>query len=125
MEKKTYESFDNTWISVTVEMDLGRLHYERNVYTIFDMLADVGGLNGILIIILSLLSAIWNYNSFDNFMVSRLFKIHKPDGEFDSEDEYFSKSEYIKLGNYPFIKDWLQSWMPSICNCCKYIKFCR
>ena len=39
-----YEKFDNTWVSVTIEMDLNVMFYERTVYTVLDLLSDVGGL---------------------------------------------------------------------------------
>ena len=70
-----YEKFDNTWVSVSIEMDLDVMQYERQVYTVLDMLSDVGGLTGILMTVLGTFVATWNHNSFDNFMVSRLFKI--------------------------------------------------
>ena len=73
-----YERFDNTWVSVTLEMDLNVMNYERKVYTIIDMLSDIGGLTGIIATMFGILNATWNYNAFDNFMVSRLFKIRKP-----------------------------------------------
>ena len=69
-----YEMYDNTWVSVTIEMDLNMMHYERKVLTMFDMLSDIGGLTGILATIFGIINASWNYNAFDNFMVSRLFK---------------------------------------------------
>ena len=93
LETRPYEKFDNTWVSVTVEMDLNVVHYERNVYTFFDMLSDVGGLNGILVTILAMFATLWNYNSFDNFMVSRLFKIQKPDEDIDSYGEFFNNQQ--------------------------------
>ena len=43
-----YEEGDDTWIMVTVEMDPNLMMYERSVYTFFDLLSDLGGLNGIL-----------------------------------------------------------------------------
>lgn len=72
-----YEEFDNTWVSVTIERNLNVMHYERKVYTAFDMLSDIGGLTGIIATLFGLINATWNYNAFDNFMVSRLFKIKK------------------------------------------------
>ena len=39
-----YEKFDNTWVSITIERALDVMFYERQVYTVFDMLSDVGGL---------------------------------------------------------------------------------
>ena len=44
----TYEEGDDTWIMVTVEMDPNLMMYERSIYTFFDLLSDLGGLNGIL-----------------------------------------------------------------------------
>ena len=76
-EKKTlpYEQSDGAWLSVTFERSLDISTIERNSYTVFDMFSDVGGLFGIFSAIFAIMSRIWNYNSFDNFMVSRLFKI--------------------------------------------------
>ena len=47
----------------------------------FDLLSDVGGLFGILVTIFSVVITAWNYNSFDNMMVSNLFNIKTPDVE--------------------------------------------
>ena len=79
-------------------MNLNVMQYERQVYTIFDMLSDVGGLIGIMMSLLGFICAWWNYNQFDNFMVSRLFKIKKTVDEIKPGTEYFNKSEFIKLG---------------------------
>ena len=53
------------------------------------MLSDIGGLTGIVTIVFATISGTWNYNAFDNFMVSRLFKIKKPKDEFDEDDPVF------------------------------------
>ena len=82
-----YESFDNVWLSITLEMDLDVSHIERDVYTFFDMLSDVGGLTGILTTLFSFLASIWNFEALDDFMVSRLFKIKRPAESFKA-DEY-------------------------------------
>ena len=81
IEKKEplpYEFNDGIWISVTIEMSLDLFKYDRQMYTTFDMLSDIGGLSGILITISSLLLKIWNCHQFDSYMASRLFKIKKP-----------------------------------------------
>ena len=77
-EPMPYEKFDSVWVSVTIEVNLDVNHYERKVSTYFDMLSDIGGLTGILGTVFAIVSSIWNFNSFDNHMVSRLFKIKKP-----------------------------------------------
>ena len=62
-------------------MDLSMREYERKHYTFFDYLSDIGGLTGMLIPVFSIILKIWNYNSFDNYVASRLFKIKKPSSE--------------------------------------------
>ena len=52
-----YEEDDDTWIMVTVEMDPNLTMYERSVYTFFDLLSDLGGLNGILMTFAGLILA--------------------------------------------------------------------
>ena len=74
-----YEKDDNVWVSVNIERDLNMNAFERTVYTSFDFLSDVGGLSGILVSGLWIFVNAWNYNSFDNYMVSNLFKMKKPD----------------------------------------------
>ena len=72
-----YEKPDDVWISVTIEMDLSLIAYERTLYTFFELLSDVGGLSGILVTIFTVIVSIWNFNSFENIMVSNLFKMRK------------------------------------------------
>ena len=55
-------------------MSLDRVLIERNGYTIFDLLSDLGGLQGILISGISLLLSILNFNHLNGFLVSQLFK---------------------------------------------------
>ena len=65
-EALPYEENDDTWIMVTVEMDPNLMTYERSVYTFFDLLSDIGGLNGILMTFAGIICATWNFNKFDN-----------------------------------------------------------
>ena len=73
-----YEFSDSTWISVTIERSLDMMRFERSVYTMFEVVSDIGGFNSMLFLGFGLISALWNYNNFDNFMVFRLFWIMKP-----------------------------------------------
>ena len=84
-----YELTNNNWMSVSFEMDLNLIHIERKLYTVFDMLSDVGGLLGILTTIAAFLNTIWNFQAFDNFMVSRLFKIKRPKDEIMIDAGFF------------------------------------
>ena len=90
-----YEMPDKNWVSVTFELDLNMIHIERKLYTVFDMLSDVGGLLGILTTFAAFFNSIWNYQAFDNFMISRLFKIMRPKNEIVVDAGFFSQSEYI------------------------------
>lgn len=114
-----YEKDDSTWISVTISRDLDLWSYERDVYTWLDLLSDIGGFNGLVLLVLAFISSVWNYNNSDNFMVSRLFKIRRPEAEIKQHSHYFDKSVYIDNGNFPFVREWLRSLLPEKCHCCK------
>ena len=43
-----YEKRESFWCMVTIERELAVKHYERRLYTTFNMLSDVGGLSGFL-----------------------------------------------------------------------------
>ena len=107
-----YEKFDSTWIFVSIERNLDMMHYERSVYTMLELISDVGGFNGALILLLALVSQIWNFNNFDNFMVTRLFKMRKPKEEIDEYLEFFNQSDFIKVSNFPYCIEFLRSIIP-------------
>ena len=64
-------------MDITIEMNFGERLISRAGYTFLDYLSDIGGMQGLLIIGVSYFLAFWNYNYFDNYMVTRLFKIRK------------------------------------------------
>ena len=74
-EAFSYEKSDGAWVSITIEMDLSKITYERTVMTLFDTLSEVGGLSGILVAFFALFMKAWNINQFDNMMAADLFKI--------------------------------------------------
>ena len=69
--------------------------------------------------------AFWNYNHFDNYMASRLFKLYKPRAERKIENgRNFMHSEYMRprIGYNP--KEYCKDLVPScLWNLCK--KSCR
>ena len=69
-----YEKPDNTWLSITFEMDLDRMDFSRSRYTAFDLLSNVGGLSFIFASVFAVFMAAWNYNALDNYMATRLFR---------------------------------------------------
>ena len=110
-----YERIDNTLASITIEMDLDVTQIERKVYTYFEMLSDAGGLIGIITTVFAFISSFWNYESLENFMVSRLYKIKKPAEEGESEPEY----EQIKESGLPAFKSMFLMCKESFCKCLK------
>ena len=115
-----YEKPDNVWISVTIEMDLSLIAYERTLYTFFELLSDVGGLSGILVTIFTVIVSIWNFNSFENLMVSNLFKIKKRPEDIDAEyaaGKYTGdNADFIKMSSAPNCTDIFMSILPEKCT---------
>ena len=119
-----YEKPDNVWISVTIEMDLSLIAYERTLYTFFELLSDVGGLSGILVTIFTVIVSIWNFNSFENIMVSSLFKVRKRHQDIDAEyaaGKYTGENnDFINVSSAPNCIDFFLSLLPNMCTkCCK------
>ena len=81
------------------------------------MLSDFGGLTGILTSVFALISSAWNYQAFDNFIASRLFKVQKLSEQINPDTDYNEESEHIKIGVFPNCKNWMLSWIPSCCDC--------
>ena len=117
-----YEKDDNVWISLTVERDLSLRVLSRNIYTGFDFLSDIGGLQGMLAGFLGFFVGLWNYNYFDNVMVSKLYRM-KPEGGDDikkqSSEQAYRGSEKFVPARMPNCDDLLRSCLPSCLFCCR------
>ena len=77
LPSRSYEKDNDTWFDLTIEMNLDLEIIQRNGYTILDLLSDVGGILEISSIVITYFLAFWNYNYFENFLVTRLFKLEK------------------------------------------------
>ena len=53
----------------------------REGYTVLDLLSDIGGIQSLIYSFLALVLSFLNYNYFDDFMITRLFRLEKPDVE--------------------------------------------
>ena len=54
----------------------------RDGYTFLDYLSDIGGMQGMLISLVLFIMTIFNHNYFDNWMVTRLYRMqNKEDAE--------------------------------------------
>ena len=79
LPKRSYEKDSFAQMDITFELDLDRRFIMRKIYGFLDLLAEVGGMINILMVFFSSVVSCFNYNNFDNYMVSRLFKIRKLD----------------------------------------------
>lgn len=61
-------------MAISIEFDLNQYRIDREAYNLLDWLGDVGGLKEALMMIGIGLLSIFNYNSYDNFMVSKLYQ---------------------------------------------------
>ena len=52
-------------------------------------MSDVGGFFGLLVMFGSVSAKLWNFNSFENFLISRLYKIKKPPEKLNEGMTYF------------------------------------
>ena len=88
----------------------------RNVYTTLDVLADIGGIQSILVSGLALFLSVWNYSHLDNILAELLFKIK------DAPAKTSTSSSTIKPTKFFNIADWLfDKVIPSKfrCRCCR------
>ena len=72
---RSYEKDYCVQMDITIEMNMDKQTMTRSVYNAFDVLSDVGGIQGIIMSGIGLFIGIWNYNNFDNYMASQLYKI--------------------------------------------------
>ena len=113
-----YEWPDNVHLMLTIEVDLSLLVYERTIYTMFEMLSDVGGLSGIFMSIFSVFIAVWNFNTLDNFMVSRLYKVQKTPSKSTKpyDADFFPTRSYL-----PNVRDLMFAISAGGC-CCRWCR---
>lgn len=70
---------------------------ERKNYDILDVMSDVGGVHSVMISVFSVLLYVVNYQNFDSYMASRLFKVKK---QKDVQQDPFNDDENkTKEGN--------------------------
>ena len=72
---RPYEKDYSTQMDITLEMNLDQESLLRNGYTLLDVMSDVGGMQSILVSGLSLMVGLFNYKNFDNYLVTRLYRV--------------------------------------------------
>ena len=122
LPKRAYEKDTVVLMDITIELDLDRKLIKRMCYSLLELMSDVGGMIGILMVFLSSIVSCFNYNNFDNYMVSRLFKIKKLDSEANLSNQYFQRADFIDPSNYNNFLEYFLSIMPCkkcCCLCCR------
>ena len=76
-------------MDITFELDLDQKFIMRKCYSILDLLSDMGGMIGILMGFFSSVVGCLNFNNFDNYMISRLFKVKKIEAKTNERIPYF------------------------------------
>ena len=99
-------------MDITFELDLDRKLIIRKSYSFLDLLSEVGGMIGILSLFFSSVVSCFNYNNFDNYMVSRLFKVKKIESSTNLSDPYFQRADFIDHSNYRNFLEYFMSKMP-------------
>ena len=66
-------------MAISYEMNLDKVVTERTVYSYLDWVGDIGGLNDGLRIFFYLIASILNYNFYQSYLISHLFRIDEND----------------------------------------------
>ena len=77
LKMRPYEFYDDIHVTLSFEFDLNRARIEREVYNMMDLLGDLGGLKTALLVLLAYLNSFVNYHSFEDYLVSNLFRPSK------------------------------------------------
>ena len=120
LKLQPYRSYEYDYITqfdLTLEVGLDLMMIERKNYTLLDVLSDVGGVYNFFFASFSVLIGICNYNSFDNYMASRLFKIKKQNLNKSNDDD--ENYEYITPTRFCNCCELLVSTIPKKLRCCR------
>ena len=77
LSDRSYELDYDAQFDLTIEMNLDTIEYKRKRYSLLDFVSDIGGIQSLLLSASAFLVGVWNYNMFDNYMVSRLYKLER------------------------------------------------
>ena len=70
---RPYEFKDRMHVQVTFEFDLTLYRIDRDVYSLLDLIGDLGGLAEGLFIILAIILGLLTFNDFDHFLIEHLY----------------------------------------------------
>ena len=79
-ESRPYEFPDDIHQSISFEFDLDFYRIDRETYNSLDWLGDLGGLKEALMGLLWIIYALFHYQTFENYLVSKLFMTQPAEG---------------------------------------------
>ena len=104
-------------LDVTVEMNLNQVVTAREGYNLFDLLSDVGGMQGLLISGCAVWLGIWNYHFLDNFLVTKLYRLST--AELTKQESIAGKQHLVFNANpLRSISDYFCEMLPNKWQCC-------
>ena len=98
-QTRPYEVDDDIWTSILYERDLDYHRVDREVYSILDWLGDIGGLYEAMSLICAGILYLFNFMSYDNYLVSELFKKENDDDDGKDDRRGSSKAKSITREN--------------------------
>ena len=55
-------------------MNLNRIKVQRNVFSVFELLGDIGGVQSILLTLVGFIMSAYHYQRFELYMTSKLYR---------------------------------------------------
>ena len=83
--ERPYEFYDNVHVGIVYEINLDRRRIQRSVYSLLDWIGDVGGLLEAMFVVFSVLIVIYQYKTFEIYMIHNLFKLRLPETKNNQE----------------------------------------
>ena len=103
-------------------MNLNQVTIARDGYTFLDLFSDIGGIQGFLFSSFSFLILVWNYNMLENYMVTRLYKLTKPNAEKQVFRNLGDRSTFMFAPKCSGPTAYFRDLFPSCCCCSKCCK---
>ena len=122
MPDRSYEKDYVAQFDLSIEMHLDTLAFKRQSYTFLDLISDIGGMQSLLFSAFAFVVGVWNYNMFDNYMVSRLYKLERRDQDSRRLKDTFKESDFIKPRPCYNPKEYFRNLLPGWCCFCKGCK---